>query len=142
MSKYTEQADKFLADTGTAFTIQYLRTGPYFHDDENSRDVYRFTLSNARGSYSAQFGDSLQATQNRANAVPSYAVPTAYDVLAGMGQYTEPLFSDWCAEYGYDGAPMGDYPKIRAIHDACLAESAALARMFTPGQLEQLGEIR
>jgi len=140
MNEYEKQAEQFLADTETTLNIQYLRTGPYFHDDEESRDIYQFTLSNARGSYSAQFGDSLQSTMDRAR-YKAHKLPTAYDILSVIGDYVEPTFVDWCDYFGYSDAPMQDYPKIRAIHDACLAESAALARMFTPEQLEQLREI-
>jgi len=140
MNEYEKQAEQFLTDTGTIFDIRYLRTGPYFRDDKESRDIYQFTLSNTRGSYSAQFGDSLQSTMDRAR-YNDHKSPTAYDILAVIGDYVEPIFNEWVLEMGYSDAPMRDYLKIRAIHDACLAESVALARMFTPGQLEQLREI-
>ena len=168
MNEYTKQAEQFLADTGTTFGIEFLRTGPYFAGETEIRDIYQFTLTNARGSYSATFGDSTRNTKRRAmvrhgttwleiksnpqarklgistreEAIAArHAKPNAYDILAGISSYTEPVFSDWCAEYGYTDAPMLDYPKLRAMHDACLAESKALERMFTPEQLEQLGNI-
>lgn len=68
MSEYTEAAEKFLADTGTAFTIEFQYAGPYFGDDKTKRDVYRFTLKNARGEYSSTFGDSIRNTERRAFA--------------------------------------------------------------------------
>ena len=164
-NEYTQQAEKFLADTGTTFKIEYLRTGPYFSGDKESRDIYQFTLKNVRGEYTATFGNSIQATQDRLNAKKPYSdtfamterekkahsasvarhkaepMPTAYSVLAGMGYYTDPVFENWAADCGYNDAPMSDYPKIRAIHDACLKESAALARMFTDEGLQQLADI-
>jgi len=47
-NEYIKRAEQFLADTGTTFKIEYLRTGPYFHGDKGIRDIYRFTLINAR----------------------------------------------------------------------------------------------
>lgn len=175
MSEYLKQAEDFLTATGTEFKIEYLRTGPYFKDDKESRDIYRFTLSNAKGSYSHEFGDSTRNTERRIYAATKQPLfsfkhdartakalgfntssddkfkaeliaarnhkPSAYDILAGMGHYVEPIFEEWAAELGYNDAPMADYPKIRAIHDDCLRESAALSRMFTAEQLEQLQEI-
>lgn len=66
MSEYTAQAEQFLADTTTDFSIVYLYTGPYFDDDKEERDVYQFTIKNARGVYSAKFGDSIHNTKRRA----------------------------------------------------------------------------
>lgn len=144
MSEYTERADRFLVDTGTKLSIEYLRTAPYFIGETKSRDVYRFTLSNARGSYSHEFGNSIQATENREAAHTARIrapLPSAYDILAGIGGHVEPIFEDWVRDEGYDAAPMTDYPKVRGLHDDCLRESQALARMFTPEQSEQLSEI-
>ena len=68
MSEYTEAAEKFLTDTGTTLTIEFQYTGPYFAGDKDKRDVYRFTLKNARGEYSSTFGDSIRNTERRAFA--------------------------------------------------------------------------
>ena len=166
MNEYTKQADDFLQATGTTFKIEYLRTGPYFADDKESRDIYQFTLKNERGEYSATFGNSLQATQDRANAAKyrgfskyppnpkeeakikasitrhkAAPMPTAYDILVGLGHYTDPVFENWAADCGYDDAPMKDYVTIRAIHDACLKEQQAMERLFTAEEREVLQEI-
>lgn len=166
MNEYEKQATDFLEKTGTTFEIKYLRTGPYFAGDKDSRDIYSFTLRNKRGEYTATFGDIIRNTEDRDNALKYRAAstwdpdpkkeaaikasiarhkakpkPTAYHILAGMGYYTEPLFEDWISECGYDDAPMLDYPKLRAIHDACLKESAAMERLFTAEELEMLQEI-
>jgi len=167
VSEYTEQAEKFLADTQTTLTVEYLRTAPYFHSDKESRDIYRFTLKNERGEYSSEFGNSIRATEDRANACkyragstwrPSakdeaalkasiarhkeHPKPNAYDILSCIEKSEpEPIFEDWARELGFDDAPMVDYPKIRAIHDACLTQYAGICRLFTPEQMEQLQEI-
>lgn len=66
MSEYIKQAEDFLKSTGTEFTIVYQFTGPYFQGDKENRDVYRFTLRNAKGEYSGTFGDSINNTKRRA----------------------------------------------------------------------------
>jgi len=164
MNEYIKQANDFLESTGTTFKIEYLRTGPYFTDDNESRDIYAFTLSNTRGSYSAKFGSSMRATHDRATAAAYRAcsaygkdeakikaaitrhkanpTPSAYDILSGLEKYgVNPIFTEWADDLGYNDAPMSDYPKIVAIHQACLAEYAALRRMFTAEQMDALGEI-
>ncbi len=169
---YTKQAEQFLTDTNTVLVVEYLRTAPYFQGDKKSRDVYRFTLNNACGSYSSEFGNSMHNTEARAlfkrygSRAPivggwsssrelkeardykvillnkSYLPPNAYDVLACLEKYQpEPLFKEWAREVGYDDAPMLDYPKIQAIHQACLSQYAGIRRLFTDEQMEQLQEI-
>ena len=147
MSEYTMQADKFLSDTGTVLTVEYLRTAPYFQDDKESRDIYRFTLTNARGSYSSEYGDSINNTEARIKAAikshKAHPKPSAYDILACVEKYQpEPIFAEWARDFGYDDAPMRDYPKIQAIHQACLSQYAGIARLFTAAQMEQLQEIQ
>lgn len=65
MNSYEIQAEQFLKDTGTTLDVQYLRTSAYFVGDTDKRDIYRFTLKNAKGGYSAEFGDSMHNTQRR-----------------------------------------------------------------------------
>lgn len=63
ITEYDQQAIDFLESTGTKLDIKYLYTGSYFPDDTDQRDIYQFTLTNDKGSYSAQFGDSLNNTK-------------------------------------------------------------------------------
>lgn len=169
MTDYIAQADKFLADTGTTLEVTYLRTAPYFHGDKDSRDIYQFTLKNARGSYTSEFGNSLCATEARELAQKyrgfcsvwdvshkeearikaaikihkAHPTPNSYDILAGLEKYeVSPIFENWASELGYDSTPMSGYPKIRAMHDACLVQYSAIRRMFTEEQMEQLQEIQ
>lgn len=166
MSEYTEQADKFLVDTDTKFSIVYLYTGPYFDDDKESRDVYQFTLTNKRGSYSAKFGDSIQNTERREFASNGWNTvevttnpkarklgfknrnevlkarnkkPLAYDVLAGLTKYDVGTFKDFCADYGYDYD--ADSIKSQKVYFAVQDEWEGIRKLFTPEQLEQLQEI-
>lgn len=133
MSEYIKQAEQFLVDTGTRFEIGHQFTGPYFPDDKESRDVYQFTLTNARGMYSSRFGDSLINTRRMRKVKPS-----AYDVLACLTKYDPGTFENFCADYGYDT----DSRKAEKVYFAVQNEYAALRRIFTPEQLGQLQEIQ
>lgn len=43
-------------------------------------------------------------------------------------------FEEWCSEFGYDT----DSIKARKTYDLCVEEGMAIARAFTPAELEQL----
>lgn len=167
MSEYTEQAEQFLTDTGTTFTITYLYTGPYFPDDKDNRDIYQFTLQNSRGVYSAKFGDSIANSEARAlfrkygPRAPivggwspprdiqeakkykqiltnkRYLPPLAYDVLACLTKYDPGTFADFCGDYGYDV----DSIKAQKTYFAVQEEWDGVRELFTSAQLEQLQEI-
>lgn len=172
MNEYHEQAEQFLKDTETEFSIRFLYTEPYFPEDTDNRDVFEFTLKNARGSYASRFGDSIHNTQRRRfrrdhisaygcykDAVklgfilePSGAFvrshpknetppPSAYDVLASLEKSPPGSFAEFCRDFGYDDQPLSTYPRVMAIYQACVEQYAALSRMFTPEQMDQLGEI-
>lgn len=167
MNDYTKQAEQFLADTGTEFSIVYLYTGQHFDDDKESRDVYQFTLKNKRGIYSAKFGNSINNTEARAlfseygKRTPivggwskpselkkamkhkriledkSYLPPSAYDILACLTKYDPGTFKNFCAEYGYDT----DSIKAQKVYFAVQNEWDGVRKLFNPEQLEQLAEI-
>lgn len=69
-----------------------------------------------------------------------YASPTAYDVLACISndQYCEPVFEDWCAEFGYDP----DSRKAEALHRRCVAFALELRQFFTDAELADLAKIQ
>lgn len=73
LTEYDQQALDFLESTGTTFEIEYQYTGPYFAGDTVNRDVYRFTLKNSKGEYSANFGDSIHNTERRTFANRPYS---------------------------------------------------------------------
>lgn len=53
---YEQQANDFLAKTGTEFKVEFLEYRKYFPDDEEERDVYSVTLKRGERSYTFQFG--------------------------------------------------------------------------------------
>ena len=155
-NEYIKQAEDFLKATGTTFEIVYQYTGPHFQGEKDKRDVYRFTLKNAKGEYSSTFGDSINNTEKRAAVLagrPFSTValkdrakwakytPSAYDVLACLEKYPPDTFESWCSDCGYNEQPLSEYPRVMTVYNSCVEQYRALARMFTPEQMEQLQEI-
>jgi hypothetical protein len=128
-SEYDLQAEKFLNDTGTSFKAKYFDHNFYFADDKDTRDIYKITLRNSKGSYTFKFGQSI------ANCGQE---PDAYDVLAGLTTYDVGSLEDFCSEFGYDV----DSRKAEKIYKAVCKEYQNLCRLFTSEQLEKLAEIR
>ena len=138
---YEQQAQDFLDATGTTLTVEYIKTAKYFHGDKEARDIFRFTLTNERGSYSSTFGDSILATANRMDK--THDMPSAYTILACLEKYEpDPDFFSWCRGFGYDDSPVTDYPRIKAIHDACIEQFTGLSAIFTDLEMENLQEIQ
>ena len=98
MDQYLEQAEKFLKDCGATFSIKFVDHAPYFANDKESRDIYRFTIKTPLGKYSARFGQSIFGSERG-------EVPSSYDVLSSIasdylaGEYG---FDEFVAEFGYD----------------------------------------
>ena len=167
MNEYERQTQKFLEDTGTTFEIVRIGTFKHFPDDKEDRDVYSVTLSNRRGTYNFNFGDSIHNTRRRQFAASGsrdvrYAKkcgfstkgvcgcgtqkellaarrhkPGLYDVLSCLTTYHPGTFEDFCSEYGYDE----DSRKAFDVYQAVLKEFGGISRLFTNEQLEQLVEI-
>jgi len=127
-SEYDLQAEKFLRDTGTSFKAKYFDHNYYFADDKDTRDIYKITLRNSKGSYTFRFGQSIANCGQELDA---------YDVLSGLTSYDVGSFEDFCSEFGYD-----DSRKVEKIYKAVCKEYQNLCRLFTPEQLEKLAEIR
>lgn len=59
MENYLEQAKNFLTKTNTTFSIEFVKTGKYFSNDKEVRDIYKFTLKRGNRTYTSEFGQSL-----------------------------------------------------------------------------------
>jgi hypothetical protein len=59
LTDYQLQANNFLAKTNTSFSVKYLRTGKYFSDEKEERDIYEITLTRGNRSYTFTFGQSI-----------------------------------------------------------------------------------
>ena len=93
-------------------------------------DHYRFTLETSRGSYSGDFWQSIAASA-------AGKAPVAYDILACLQWRTdEDNTVDFAASYGYTNGKEAE----RASR-ACKRQSAGLARILSPEQIEVLSAI-
>lgn len=91
---------------------------------------YRFTIETSRGSYSGDFWQSVTAS---AKGEP----PTQYDILACLQWRTdEDNAVDFADSYGYTNGKEAE----RAFR-ACKRQSAGLARILSPEQIEILSAI-
>lgn len=72
---YDQKAADFLAATGAKIDVEFFYHGPYgaFNDDDDDddvkRDVFKFTITTSKGSYTNKFGDSIHNTEKRREAV-------------------------------------------------------------------------
>lgn len=135
MNDYEQQAIDFLESTGTKLELLHIAYDKYFYDDKERRDIYKFTLTRGKRSYTARFGQSIANTGQ---------VPSAYDVLACLGSYYPDDFKDFCDEFGYEVDQYEDrakYKAVKAIHKACLREQSGMNMLFSEQELEQLAEI-
>lgn len=59
-TEYDIQASEFLAKNNLTLTLEFQGKRKYFPDDKEARNVYSFTITNAKGvSYTGTFGDSI-----------------------------------------------------------------------------------
>lgn len=93
MNQYEEQANKFLHNTGTSFSAQYLKHDRYFVGDTDPRDIYEITLVRNGNSYVFRFG---QSTVNKSK------IPSPYDVLACLQKYEIGTLDDFARDSGFD----------------------------------------
>jgi hypothetical protein len=149
MNEYKKQANDFLEATGTTCTITLVGKGFHFPDDEEKRDIYSVTLSNSRGEYRFEFGDSLHNSRKRDTRGHSsyqpgikkadrWQKPDAYSILACLTKYDPYTFESFCADYGYNE----DSRKALDTYLAVQKEWEAVQRLFTNDQIELLAEIQ
>lgn len=56
---YEKQAEKFLADTNSTLTIEFLKNDYHFDGDKDKRDIYTCTLKRGSRKYKFNFGQSI-----------------------------------------------------------------------------------
>jgi hypothetical protein len=59
VTNYNQLAIDFLESTNTTFSATYLRTGKYFTDDKDERDIYQIELKRGNRKYAFEFGQSI-----------------------------------------------------------------------------------
>lgn len=145
-SKYTEQAKAFLEKTNTRLDIEYIGHGPYFDDDKESRDIYRFTLTRDGRKYTSKFGQSLAHSgfafgetnmPSKADILGKRQQPTEYDILACLTKHDVGSFENFCSEFGYDE----DSRKAEKTYFTVQKEYSGVCLIWNSKEREQLQEI-
>jgi len=156
LSDYERQGIDFLIKTGTTFNARMIGHGPYFDDDDQSRDIYMVTLQRGNKKYSFRFGQSIvnsgTMTENhvlsqkakwgeRPYSSKDFAqkrkAPTPYVVLSGIQKYDMGSFENFCAELGYEL----DSRKAEKTYFAVQKEYAEVKKLFNEKEIEELAEI-
>lgn len=168
MNDYIKQATDFLQKAHAEMKIEYagITINREWKETEK-RCLYNVTLTSPRGSMAFDFWDSIRNTEIKTMTLEAYAekryrvvfsaltqaekmqankelaakkkaaIPSVYDVLACLTKYDPGTFEDFCSDYGYDN----DSRTAERIYFAVQKEYTQLARLFTPGQMEELAEI-
>lgn len=128
---YEEQATKFLAEANS--TLKFLFDGhrPYFPNDEESRDVWKFTIKTKLGSHTGTFGQSIANSKKGMH-------PTAYDVLTSVTKNDPGTFDNFCGDFGYDT----DSRNAEKTWKAVKKEWKGISHIFTEEQIDALQEIQ
>jgi hypothetical protein len=64
ISAYEQQANDFLAKTGTEFKVEFIKNDYHFDDDKDKRDIYKITFKRGKRQFSFNFGQSLVKSQH------------------------------------------------------------------------------
>ena len=139
MNEYDQQAQDFLAATGSKMTVTFKAYDYYFAGEKEARNIFSINIKNKNGSWTFEFGDSISNTEKyrAATANQKKYAPTPYSILACLNLNYSEDFEDFCSEYGYDTDSRAAYK----IYKAVLKESANIKRMFNEEEIEQLSEI-
>ena len=131
MYDYQAQGKNFLRKTGTKMTVKFVKYGPHFFGEKESRDIFRITFTRDGEKMSILFGQSINdSTGSGGNP------PTAYDVLACLTKSDPFNFRMFCDEYGHDD----DSRKSMSIFRAVGREWEKVNRLFGD-VIEELREI-
>jgi hypothetical protein len=132
METYIKKATDFLKKTKTTFKVEYLKTGKYFPDDKEERDIYNITLIHGPRSYSFTFGQSILESRKI-----SRKMPNEYDVLACLTKHDPGTFEDFCFDFGYDT----DSKKAEKTYNAVKDEYSSVCYLFSTDEIEEMQEI-
>jgi hypothetical protein len=107
----------------TKFKAKYLRTGHYFPEDHESRDIWKITIKRNGKTISFNFGSSLVDTWENKE-------PQLYDILSIVQldySYGQQSFEDFCGELDLDT----DSIKANKMYKECVKHSEKLAKIFS-----------
>lgn len=124
---YQEQANQFAQKHGVKLSILDVKYGKHFHNDKNSRYIFKCKLSRNKKSYTFNFGQNVYSGNTE---------PTMYDVLTCLQKYDVGDFKDFCGEFGYE-----ENRDSKKVYNAVVKEYNAVERLFGD-ILEELCEIQ
>ena len=136
--EYRKQAEDFLAKHGIAFSARC--TGDEQSQALPTRRNYvycatfeRFDNKTKRMvSVSFYFRGSVADYESNKKHLP------AYDVVTSLTKYNPGMFSDFCAEYGYDA----DSRKAFTTYGAVCEEWKKVSSFFSAAEIEEMQEIQ
>jgi hypothetical protein len=124
---YEKQANEFAQKHNVKLSMLSVEYKPYFNESI-CRYVFTLRLFAGRKQYTFTFGQSLMKQSEE---------PTMYDVLACLQKYDVGSFEDFCYGFGYNE----DSKHAERTYKAVCKEYAAVRRLFTQEQIEELTEI-
>jgi len=129
--EYTEEKERFKELVSSQkVSISLERTGHYFDEDTDVRNIYRVTITRAGKRISFRFGDSINNTLKG-------ETPDLYDILASVGSEYDLngfSFAEFCDEYGYDE----DSRKAHKTYVNWVKHNVKLHRIFNDEDIEVL----
>jgi len=130
---YQENAKNVLTEMGVKYSAKFIKHDYHFADDDNTRDIFRLTLSRGGKRFYVRFGQSLKDSTGNGDYLP-----TEYDLLTCIQKYDVGSFRDFCGDFGYDE----DSRKAYRTYLLVCAEYGKVINFFTSEELEQLQEIQ
>jgi hypothetical protein len=125
---YTQQAVELAKKMNLKLYVEGVNYGKHFPEDKQDRYIFTMKLQRGKKSYTFKYGQSIAAGGEE---------PTMYDVLACFQKYDVGSFEEFCSDFGYSTDSITAHKTYKAV----CKEYAAIQRLFTVEELEQLQEI-
>jgi len=110
-----------------------VRTGKYFNDDKEERDIYKIFVEYRGKTINFSFGNSLNDTWEHKKPDKSGLLETiTSDYYLTKDYY--PDFESFASEMGYDI----DSRKHERIYKNCLEQGEKLHKLFTDADMENI----
>jgi hypothetical protein len=165
---YEKQAQDFLKETNTILTVKYNRTGKYFDDDKEVRDIYDITLKRGNREYKFTFGNSInnsgrfinyrtkelsQGTLIKDSPTNKYRMPwdVYKDWVENKNFEIPTAYSILAAITKYDPGTLEDFcnefgydtdsRKAEKTYNAVKNEYQNVAMLFNDTEMQELAEI-
>lgn len=129
---YQQQAIDFANKHNLTLKVGRPTFKKHFMEDKEERYVFPCKLQRGDKVYKFKFGQSLNAGNKP---------PTMYDVLSCIEKYDVGTFQEFCNEFGYDDAPLSQYPQVMKIYKNVVKEGKAILELFDGELPEEIYDI-